>query len=108
MRSGVAVADRRCECPGCDEAHDVVSMWHFLLVCSRWSVERELFQSNVNDMLSDISSALKARLGSNAANPDIWLRLMLGGPLHEYKIQIQNILVTQVKPATSCWRSGSI
>jgi hypothetical protein len=26
---------------------------------------------------------LKARLGSIAANPDMWMRLMLGGPLNE-------------------------
>jgi hypothetical protein len=61
-----------CECPGCDKAHEVESLWHFLLVCLRWSVERALFVSNV--MLSDILPALNARLGSIAANPDTWLR----------------------------------
>ena len=67
-------------------------MWHFLLVSSRWSVEREQFVANV--MLSDISPALKARLGSIAANPDIWLRL--GGPLHEMGVEYTEAIAVRV------------
>jgi hypothetical protein len=66
-------------------------MWNLLLVCSRWSVERELIVSNV--MLSDKSPALKARLGSIAANPD---------NTNTNTNTNTKILVTQVKPATSC------
>ncbi len=97
--NGVGVAARRCECPGCDKAHEVESVWHFLLVCSRWSVERELFVSNV--MLSDISPALKACLGSMAANPDIWLRLMLGGPLHEMGVEYTEAIAVLLKRISS-------
>ena len=97
--NGVGVAARRCECPGCDKAHEVESVWHFLLVCSRWSVEREQFVSNV--MLSDISPALKARLGSIAANPDIWLRLMLGGPLHEMGVEYTEAIAVLLKRISS-------
>jgi hypothetical protein len=32
---------------GCDKVHEVESVWHFLLVCSRWSIERELLVANV-------------------------------------------------------------
>ena len=70
---------------GCDKANDVESVRHFLLVCSRWSAERELLMSNV--FLSDLSLSMKARLGSIDANPDMWLRLVLGGPMHEMGVE---------------------
>ncbi len=89
------MADRRCDCPGCDKAQ-VESVWHFLLlVCSRWSVEREQFVSN--GMLSDRSPALKARLGSIAANQDMRLRVMLGGPLHEMGVEYTEAIAVLLK-----------
>ena len=97
--SGIAAGDRTCECPGCDKAHEVESVWHFLLVCSRWSIERELLVANV--MLSDISPALKARLGSVEANPDMWLRLMLGGPLHEMGVEYTEAIAVLLKRISS-------
>jgi hypothetical protein len=44
---------------------------------------------------------MKARLGSIAANPDMWLRLMLGGRLHEMGVeQIAVLLKRIVSPVT--------
>ena len=61
-------------------------MRRFLILC--WSVERGLS----NGMRSDICPAMKSRLGSIAANPDMWLRLMLGGPLHEMGVEYIAVL----------------
>ncbi len=52
-------------------------------------------------MLSDISPALKARLGSNAANPDMWLRLMLVGPLHEMGVEYTEAIAVLLKRISS-------
>ncbi len=63
--------------------------------------ELRLVQFVSNVMLSDISPALKARLGSIAANPDIWLRLMLGGPLHEMGVEYTEAIAVVLKRISS-------
>ncbi len=70
------------------------------VVSSRRSVERELFVSNV--MLSDISPALKAHLGSIVAKPDMWLRLMLGGPLHEMGVEYTEAIAVLASRRLEC------
>ena len=97
--SGIAVSGRTCECPGCDKAHEVESVRHFLLVCSHWSAEREMLMSNV--LLSDISLSMKACLGSIDANPDMWLRLMLGGPMHEMGVEYTEAIAVLLKRISS-------
>ena len=98
--SGIAANDRACECPGCDKAHEVDSVRHFLLVCSHWPAERELLlMSNV--LLSDISLSMKARLGSIDANHDMWLRLMLSGPLHEMGVDYTEAIAALLKRISS-------
>ena len=86
-----------------------------LLVCSHWSAERELLMSNV--LLSDISLSMKACLGSSTlspgqgcsqrtqgcidANPDMWLRLMLGGPMHEMGVECTEAIAVLLKRISS-------
>ena len=60
-RAAIAAGDRTSECPGCDKTHEIESVWHFLLVCSRWSIKRELLVANV--MLSDISPTVEGAWG---------------------------------------------
>ena len=103
LRTGICclaeVSGRTCECPGSDKAHDVQSVRHFLLVCSHWSAERELLMSNV--LLSDISLSMKGRLGNIDANPDMWLRRMLGGPMHEMGVEYTEAIAVLLKRISS-------
>jgi hypothetical protein len=51
--------------------------------------------------LSEISPALKARLGIVEENPDMWLRLMLGGPLHEMGVEYTEAIAVLLKRISS-------
>ena len=104
-RLGIALADRTCECVGCDRPDEVESVRHFLLVCSRWGVERQQLVSSV--LLSGrISVELKTRLGGTVAdNADMWLRLILGGGLHELGPEYTEPLAVLTKRISSrLWR----
>ena len=74
-------------------------MRHFLLVCSHWSAERELLMSNV--LLRDISLSMKACLGSIEANSHMWLRLMLGGPMHAMGVEYTEAIAVLLKRISS-------
>ena len=84
---GIPFEARLCPCGGCDKPNEVESVWHMLLVCSRWDGHRQGLVAAVltNPDLSEV--LLGALGGSVAARPDMWLRLMLGGPLHELGVE---------------------
>ena len=46
-----------------------------------------------NALLSDISLSMKACLGNIKAHPDMWLRRMLGGPMHEMGVEYTEAFV---------------
>lgn len=104
-RLGIAPADRTCQCAGCDRPDEVESVRHFLLVCSRWNVERQQLVSSVLQS-HRISVELKARLGQSVAdNPGMWLRLILGGGLHELGSEYSEPLAVLTKRISSrLWR----
>ena len=52
-------------------------------------------------LLSDISLSMKARLGSIDANSDMWLRLMLGGPMHEMGVEYTEAIAVLLKRISS-------
>ena len=95
-RSDVNEAGRMSRSEGSAAAGDVV---HFLLVCSHWSAERELLMSNV--LLSDIPLSMKACVGSTDANPAMWLRLMLGGPMPEMGVEYTEAIAVLLKRISS-------
>ena len=54
-----------------------------------------------NVLLSDISLSMKACFGSIDANPDMWLRLMLGGPMHEMGVEYTEAIAVLLKRISS-------
>ena len=54
-----------------------------------------------NVLLSDISLSMKACLGSTDANPDMWLRMMLGGPMHEMGVEYTEEIAVLLKRISS-------
>ena len=58
------------------------SVRHMLIACSRWNIRREQLVESVLTN-AGLSSALKAAGVGVASNPDMWVRLMLCGPLRK-------------------------
>ena len=102
---GIQVADRVCPCGGCDKPNEVESVRHMLLVCSRWNARR---QRLVDAVLAnpDLSVALREALGGGVAvRPDMWMRLMLGGPLHELGVEYtEPVAQLALRISSRVWR----
>ena len=60
-----------------------------------------------NVFLSDSSLSMKARLGSIHANPDMWLRLMFGGPVHVMGIEYTEAIAVLLKRISSRIQGGT-
>ena len=75
-RHGIPLAERTCQCPGCDHPGDVESVKHMLLVCSHWADRRAALEASILNH-PGLSLQLKAMLGPITASPDKWWRALM-------------------------------